>query len=70
MPVQQLDVVAMMRLQTADMCGGGVPVLGRKACILRYLEPFQWLMGYSDPRNPTSDLLHGRLFKIQKRHSL
>lgn len=26
-------------------------------------------MGYSDPRNPTSDLLHGRLFKIQKRHS-
>jgi hypothetical protein len=39
MPVQQLDVVAMMRLQTADMCGGGVPVLGRKACILRYLEP-------------------------------
>lgn len=21
--------------------------------------PLQWLMGYSDPRQPTSDLLHG-----------
>lgn len=23
-------------------------------------KPFQWVMGYSDPRSPTSDLLHGR----------
>ena len=22
-------------------------------------KPFQWVMGYSDPRNPSTDLLHG-----------
>lgn len=26
-------------------------------------SPFQWLMGYSDPRNPTSDLLHEWYFR-------
>lgn len=26
-------------------------------------SPLQWLMGYSDPRNPTSDVLHGMMLK-------
>jgi hypothetical protein len=38
-PVQQFDVVVMLRLQAADLCGSGVLVLGCEACLLCHLEP-------------------------------
>lgn len=38
-PWAAFDVVMMLRLQTADICGSGVPVLGCQACILCHLEP-------------------------------